>query len=62
MNKRVETDLAILLVVALFALSTGYDFWRGYHYRHSVGDGVIFAVLGFVVFGLIAIVFSLRRK
>jgi LPXTG-motif cell wall-anchored protein len=62
MNKRVDTSLTILLIVALFALSSGYDFWRGYHYRHSVEDGVIFTILGFVVLGLIAVVLLLRRK
>jgi hypothetical protein len=62
MNKRVDTGLAILLIVALFVLSSGYDFWRGYHYRHSVEDGVIFTIFGFVVLGLIAVMFLLRGK
>ncbi len=62
MNKRVDTVLAIAIGIALFALSTGYDFWRGYHYRHSVHDGVFFTVFGFVVLGLIAVVYLLRGK
>ncbi len=62
MNKRVDTSLAILLIAGLFALSTGYDFWRGYQYHHSVGDGVIFVGFGFVVLLLVGIVLSLRRK
>jgi len=62
MNKRTDTALAILLVAGLFALSTGYDFWRGYRYRHSVEDGMIFVVFGFIVLGFIAVVYLIRRK
>jgi hypothetical protein len=62
MNKRVDTGLTILLIVGILALSSGYDFWRGYKYDHSVEGGLIFVVLGFVVLGLIALVHLLRRK
>jgi hypothetical protein len=62
LNKRFDTNLTIALVTALFALSTGYDFWRGYHYRHRIEDGVFFAVFGFVALGLIAAVYLLRGK
>ena len=62
MNKRVDTGLAILVGVGLFALSCGYDFWRGYQHRHSVEDGGLFVVFGFVLLGLIAIVHLLRSK
>jgi hypothetical protein len=62
LNKRVDAALAIAIVIALFALSTGYDFWRGYHYRQSIEDGVFFTVFGFVVLGLIAVVYLLRGK
>jgi hypothetical protein len=62
MSKRAETSIAIVLVAALLALSSGYDFWRGYRYRHSIEDGVLFTVFGFVILGLIAVVLLLRRK
>ena len=62
MNKRVESGIAILLIVGLFALSSGYDFWRGYQYRHSVDDGVIFVGFGFMVLLVVGVVLLLRRK
>jgi hypothetical protein len=51
-----------VFAVVLLALSSGYDFWRGYQHRYSIEDGVFFTVCGFVVLGLIGIVHLLRGK
>ena len=58
MNKRVAT--IVVVVVGGVALSSGYDFWRGYHETHSVEGGVVYTVLGFVVLGLIGLVHFMR--
>jgi len=62
MNKRAEIALGILLIVALFALSIGYDFWRGYHETHSYEGGVASVVFGFVILAVLGIVHLLRGK
>lgn len=55
-NKIITIAFLTLLVV----LSGGYDFWRGYSYGHSLYEGLLFAMLGFIVLGVIFILFSDR--
>jgi len=55
-NRIITTAFLTLLVV----LSGGYDFWRGYRHEHSVYEGLLFAMLGFIVLGVIFILFSDR--
>jgi uncharacterized membrane protein len=65
MSKRADMAIAIVILVALFGLSSGYDFWRGYHYTQSIGGGVAFTLFGFVVLlvlGLFMYLFSKRPR
>jgi hypothetical protein len=40
---------AIILIAALFAVSTGYDFYRGYHETRSIGGGIASVIFGLII-------------
>jgi hypothetical protein len=62
MTKRAEIAVVILFIIALFALSTGYDFWRGYREAHSYEGGIASVVFGLMVLAVLGIVHLLRGK
>jgi hypothetical protein len=42
----------VLAVVLIIVLGSSYDLWRGYHEGGSVGVAILYAVLGWVIFGI----------
>jgi LPXTG-motif cell wall-anchored protein len=61
-GKRYMSKLTILLVAALFTISTAYDFYRGYHQTHSVIGGIVYAILGLVILGAFLWLYSKRKN
>ena len=53
---------AIPLIAALFAISTVYDFYRGYHDTHSVAGGIVYVIFGLVTLAILFWLYSTRRK
>jgi hypothetical protein len=50
MSKRQMLFLAVAV-----GISAGYDFYRGYHQTRSVGGGIVYVILGLVVFGVLLV-------
>jgi hypothetical protein len=59
-TKRRNRIITIGVSTVLVELSGAYDFRRGYSYERSVYKGLLFAMLGFVVLGVIFFLFSDR--
>jgi hypothetical protein len=59
MGKRVT---AILFIAVLFAVSTGYDFYRGYHGTRSIIGGIVSTIFGLVILGFLWSLYSGRRN
>ena len=55
MGKRVT---AILFIAVLFAVSTGYDFYRGYHGTRSIIGGIVSIIFGLVILGFVWLLHS----
>ena len=62
MNRRAQTALVILALMVLLALTSGYDFWRGYRETHSFEGGIFYTFMGFVILGIVAGVQLFRTK
>src|ERR1039458_7230744 len=43
--------IAIVFIAVLFAVSTGYDFYRGYHAFRSIIGGIVSIIFGLVILG-----------
>ncbi len=47
-NKLTKIGLVILVIVA----GSSYELWRGYHEEGSIGAAILYAVLGWIIFGV----------
>jgi LPXTG-motif cell wall-anchored protein len=59
MNKRV---IAIFFLAAVFAISIGYDFYRGYHESGSITGGIASVLFGLIILAILGWLFFSRRK
>ena len=55
MSKRVARFFTLLI------LSTAGDFYWGYHFSHSVGDGIVHVLGGFLVLAVFFGFYQLRK-
>jgi hypothetical protein len=42
----------VLVVVMILVLGSSYDLWRGYREQGSIAAAIVYAVLGWIVFGI----------
>jgi len=50
-----------VLILTAFVLSTAGDFFWGYYSSHSVGDGIIQVLRGFLVLAVLFAFYQLRK-
>lgn len=53
---------AILFFAVLVAISTGYDFYCGYHETRSIIGGIVYVILGLIVLAFFWWLYSKRRN
>jgi hypothetical protein len=59
MRKRAIT---ILFLAVLFAISIGYDFYRGYHETRSTAGGIVSDICGLIILAILGWLYFSRRK
>lgn len=57
MNKR-----AILFLAVIVAISTVYDFYRGYHETRSIISGIVYVIFDLIVLAFFWWLYSKRRN
>ncbi len=57
MNKR-----AILFLAVIVAISTVYDFYRGYHETRSIISGIVYVIFGLIVLAFFWWLYSKGRN
>jgi len=53
---------AILFLAVLVAISTVYDFYRGYHETQSIIGGIVYVIFGLIVLAFFWWLYSKRRN
>jgi hypothetical protein len=51
-----------LFLAVFVVISTGYDFYRGYHHTHSIAEGIVYVVFGLIVLAFFWWLYSKRRN
>ena len=59
MSKRVTR---IVFLALLFAISTGYDFYRGYHEAKSITGGFVSVIFGLIILAMLGWLYFSRRN
>ena len=53
---------AMLFLAVLVAISTVYDFYRGYHETRSIIGGIVYVIFGLIVLAFLWWLYSKRRN
>jgi cytochrome c biogenesis protein CcdA len=52
----------ILFLAVIVAISTVYDFYRGYHEMRSIISGIVYVIFGLIVLAFFWWLYSKRRN
>jgi len=52
----------MLFLAVLVAISTVYDFYRGYHETRSIIGGIVYVIFGLIVLAFLWWLYSKRRN
>jgi cytochrome c biogenesis protein CcdA len=53
---------AMLLLAVIIAISTVYDFYRGYHETQSIAGGILYVIFGLIVLAFFWWLYSKRHN